>query len=214
MLRTEQHCRLITNPEDIDKIIKLEASIFKLETFHYNRNILTYPFQHVFNSHIFFESHDFFRDQHKYYCLTSFLKKINVHFFYVSAPHYCGLYPLQVSVNCPYEVYKSAVSYVLDETVFNANQEQIIQPVCHPMSGAGFVIMPHVFVYDETGDWSLVLEDSVTPIAIAGLKESILENFLICFKIFQLLSISELIEARSTQKYLTSIDSNLLKAYQ
>lgn len=213
MRQTEQHYQLITNPQDIDNLLKIEAAIFKLETFHYERDFLTYPFQSIFDTHIFFENHDFFRDQNKFHCLIKFLKDIKVSSFYISAPQYCGLYPLRISIECPYKVYESAVSYILDETVFNANQQQIIQPIGHPMRGAGFVIMPQVFVYVETREWALVLEDSITPVAVTGLRKDIYDAFVTNLRSFQLMSISELVDARSKEKYLVRLDNNLVKDY-
>lgn len=213
-LSPEQNCRLIIDPIELDGVLKLEDALFDVNTFHYNREFLLYPFRENLHTHLFFEDHDFFRERNRYESLIDFLKSVQTSSFFISSPAYCGLYPLQVSVDCPYTVYNLAVSYVLEESVSDSNQKLIRRPVGHPMSGAGFVIMPHVFMYDSTKRWAILLEDSVTPVAIVGLKESVVQEFTTCLKSFKLMSISGLIEKRATETYLANPEKRIIDTYK
>lgn len=165
-------CRLIVEAVEINEVLQLEKSFFSEEAYHYEHPFLAFDFKAIFDSYAFLDNPDFFRREYQYNHFIAFLKSIGSAHFYVSCPPYCGLYPLEVAVDCPFTTYKDAISYVLERTSYDWGKE-IKESIGHPMRGAGFVIMPTVFMYDQTKQWAIVLKDSVTPIGIIGVKKNI-----------------------------------------
>jgi len=165
-------CRLVVEFIELNEVLQLERSFFSEEAYHYDHPFLAFDFKAIFDSYAFLDNPDFFRREYQYNHFIAFLKSIGSARFYVSCPPYCGLYPLEVSVDCPFTTYNDAISYVLERTSYEKGKE-ITEPIGHPMRGAGFVIMPIVFMYDETKQWAIVLKDSVAPIGIIGVKKDI-----------------------------------------
>lgn len=184
--------RLITNHWITDEVQQIEKSLFLSETFSFNRNFFTFPFRKSFDHYQFLENHRFFRQEDHYQSLTRFLKAINSSSFFLSAPAYASLYPIEISVNCPFSVYKDAPAYVLEETMDVGRR-----PLQHPMYGVGFVIMPHVFVYDRSRQWAMLLSDNVTDLATIGLTTNVKNAFMEAFELWPSLSASEAITRRT-----------------
>ncbi|WP_375449269.1 hypothetical protein, partial [uncultured Nostoc sp.] len=109
--------RLITSHWIIDEIQQIERSLFLSETFSFQRDFFAFPFRKPFSYYYFLEDHRFFRQENKYHLLINFLKAINSPSFFLSAPAYATLYPLEISVNCPFSIYKDAPAYVLEEVM-------------------------------------------------------------------------------------------------
>lgn len=191
-LRTDY--QLITAHWMIDEVQQLEKSLFLTETFSFNRNFFDFPFRTTFDHYFFLENHRFFRQENEYQSLIGFLKAINSSSFFLSAPAYATLYPLEISVDCPFSVYKDAPAYVLEE-IMDAGP----RPLQHPMYGVGFVIMPHVFVYDRSGQWAILLSDNVTDLATIGLTAKVKNEFVQAFESWPFLSASQAITMRTWQ---------------
>lgn len=214
MLEPETDCWLITAFDEINRLQRLEQSLFSPNTFDYERDFLNWPFKEHFERTFFMESHDFFRQENEYIRLIEFLKSIGSSLFYISAPAYCGLYPLAVSANCPFSTYKNAVSYVLEENMMTGGNRIIRQPVGHPMRGVGFVIMPQVFMYDTTKQWAISLEDSVTPVAVIGLKSAVREQFERKLTDIGFTTVDELVKRPNMQVYDPKFLRKITHLYQ
>ena len=185
--------RLITAHWVVDEIQQLERALFVSETFIFNRDFDEFPFRRQFDHHLFLENHQFFREESKYQSLIDFLKAIGSPSFFISAPAYTVLYPLEISVDCPFSVYRNAPSYALEEELY-IYKELVRRPLQHPMHGVGFVIMPHVFMYDQTQKWAILLTDSVTEIATIGLDATVKNKFEQAFSAQPILSPSRITE--------------------
>lgn len=170
--KADNGCRLIIEYDELNELIQLENSFFSTQAYEYNRSFLSFAFKEPFDAYAFVDHLDFFRRQEQYSQFIAFLRSNGSSCFYVSCPPYCGLYPLEVSIDCSFAVYNDAISYVLERTTLEKGQETRV-PIGHPMRGAGFVIMPVVFLYDETRTWALILEDSVSPVGVLGVKKSV-----------------------------------------
>ena len=65
------------------------------------------------------------------------------------------------------------------------------------MYGAGFVIMPHVFVYDRSRQWAILLSDNVTDLATVGLTAKVKNEFMQAFESWPFMSASQAITERT-----------------
>lgn len=167
----EGNYRLYTEPWIIDQVQQIEKNLFLTETFHYNRDFAEFPFRRPFDYYYFWEHNYLFRRESDYQVLTSFLRAINSTSFFISAPAYAALYPLEVSVECPFSIYRDAPAYILDELMDSGPR-----PLQHPRSGVGFVTIPEVFMFDRTQQWAMLNDDGDQVVTI-GVSQAIKAQF-------------------------------------
>ena len=188
----EENYKLYVNPWEIDEVQKLEKELFVIDLFEYNRNILVFPFKSSFDNYYFLPFNYLFRKREDYEVLTEFLAGIESPSFFISAPPYAVLYPLEVSVTCPYPVYQNAPAYGLEETMDSGTR-----PLQHPRRGVGFATIPDVFMYDRSKQWAILNNDS-NQITIIGVNNSVKERFESSFSNLKLLTVSESITVMET----------------
>jgi hypothetical protein len=162
---------LHTAPWVIDQVQQIEKNLFTSETFHYNRDFAEFPFRQTFDYYYFWEHNRLFRREFDYQILITFLKAINSASFFISAPAYAALYPLEVSVECPFLIYKNAVAYVLEEVMDSGPRR-----FQHPRYGVGFVTIPAVFMFDRSQQWA-ILNDNGNQVVTIGISQAIKAKF-------------------------------------
>ena len=167
----EGNYRLYTEPWIIDQVQQIEKKLFTTETFNYNRDFAEFPFRRPFDYYYFGEHNRLFRRESDYQVLTTFLRAINSTSFFISAPAYAALYPLEVSVECPFSIYRDAPAYILEELMDSGPR-----PLQHPRSGVGFVTIPHVFMFDKTQQWAMLNDDGNQVVTI-GISQGIKAQF-------------------------------------
>lgn len=187
-----EYYKLYTEPWEIDTVQKLEKELFVTELFNYNRDITVSPFRNPFDNYYFLTHNYLFRKPQDYNALVEFVIGISSLSFFISAPSYAVLYPLEISVYCPFSIYKDAPAYVLEEVMDSGKR-----PLQHPRSGVGFVTIPDVFMYDQTKEWAILNNDG-NLITIIGVNNNVKQQFLKSFNKLELLSISEAINVMET----------------
>lgn len=163
------------DPSGVDAVQTLENKLFKMDSFHFESDLLRYPFQKTFHHHYFLDLNHMFTEQEDYTALIQFLMSIKSESFLLSAPYYAVLYPVEISVNCPYNVYRYIPSYAIPEM-----RE-------YPQYGIGFAGVSQRFMFDRTGNWALFYEDSYQYITI-GVEDTVKDNFINSFRDFGLLN--------------------------
>ncbi|MCX6215606.1 hypothetical protein [Spirosoma sp.] len=181
----EGNYRLYTEPWIIDQIQQIEKKLFTTETFHYNRDFAEFPFRRPFDYYYFGEHNRLFRRESDYQVLTTFLRAINSTSFFISAPAYAALYPLEMSVECPFSIYRDTPAYILEELMDSGPR-----PLQHPRSGVGFVTIPHVFMFDKTQQWAMLNDDGNQVVTI-GISQPIKTQFEQAFNSLPLVSAGE-----------------------
>ena len=189
LISFEGNYRLYTEPWIIDQIQQLEKNLFATETFHYNRGFDEFPFRRPFDYYYFWEHNRLFRRERDYQMLTDFLKAINSASFFISAPAYAVLYPLEIATKCPFSIYRDAPAYVLEEIMDSGPR-----PLQHPRYGVGFATIPEVFMFDHTQQWAM-LNDDGDQVVIMGINQAIKAQFEQTFSSLPLLSAREAVSS-------------------
>lgn len=182
-----QYYKLYTDPWEIDQIQEIERELFVTEKFNYNRDIRIFPFRKRFDNYYFLTYNYLFRRAQDYSVLVEFINGILSKSFFISAPSYAVLYPIEISSSCPFVVYEDAPAYVLEEVMDSGKR-----PLQHPRSGVGFVTIPDVFMYDRSKEWAILNNDS-NLLTIIGINNTVKEKFLESFSKLKLLSVQEAI---------------------
>ena len=185
----EGNYRLYTEPWIIDQIQQIEKNLFTTETFHYNRDFAEFPFRRPFDYYYFCEHNRLFRRESDYQVLTTFLRAINSASFFMSAPAYAALYPLEIANTCPFTIYQDAPGYVLEEELY-INKELVRRPLQHPRYGVGFVTIPHVLMFDKTQQRAMLNDDGNQVVTI-GINQHSKAQFEQSFNTVPLVSAGE-----------------------
>lgn len=191
-MEQDEYYKLYMNPWEIDTIQELEREVFATEQFDYNRSVLTFPFRRSFDHYYFLAFNYLFRRPEDFKCLINFVTALQSSSFFISAPAYAVLYPLEISVRCPFAVYKDSPAYVLEEMMDSGPR-----PLQHPRRGTGFVAIPDVFMYDRTKEWAVLNNDS-NQVTIIGVNNAVHDKFLNAFNKLELQSVSEAINIMET----------------
>lgn len=145
--------------EEIFEYSKLENAIYELSSFEYSVNLLKKKFAKQFDYYFFLDWNNYFQVRNEYEALIQVLNENNDSAFFISCPQFYRMYPLKIFKECPFEIYKKASSYTIDETKG------------HYMEGVGFSGKLEVFTFSEKGTWAMIHDDP-NNIVIVGADNS------------------------------------------